>query len=178
MEKEATEEWRDVSGYDAPYQVSSLGRVKSLPRKKGTKGKVLSPGMNTSGYEVINLLQDGRYRTRTVHRLVAIAFIANPENKRCVNHKDGDKTNNSIDNLEWATHKENTRHAFDTGLMVGTNLGKFRGEHNQARGVINTETGERYTCIMDAADATGINYFTLAGMLSGRRPNRTNLVYS
>lgn len=109
------EEWRDVVGYDdmykGMYQVSNMGRVRSLDRidsiGRHVKGRIISLRLNNYGYMRAILMKNGKQYTRTVHRLVALAFIDNPDNKRDVNHKDEDKTNNNVDNLEWMTQKEN-----------------------------------------------------------------------
>lgn len=108
--------WKPVVGYEGLYEVSNLGRVKSLPRK-GTKGGVLTPSYsNSKHYAHIPLTKNGKLRTTSLHRVVALAFIPNPENKPQVNHINGDKTNNRTDNLEWVTNKENADHARETGL--------------------------------------------------------------
>lgn len=104
--------WRDIKGYENIYQVSSLGRVKSLERVsylgKIIKEKILKNSFNHRKYLVVHLSKDGKSKVVTVHRLVAEAFIPNPENKLEVNHIDEDKTNNCLNNLEWVTSKENS----------------------------------------------------------------------
>lgn len=118
------EEWRPVVGYEGYYEVSDLGRVKSLTRTiefKGgrevtLKGKMIKPGKHSTGYLVVGLNKNHIQEMKRVHRVVAEAFIPNPENKPQVNHLNGIKTDNSLINLEWNTVKENIRHAFDTGL--------------------------------------------------------------
>ena len=105
------EEWRPVVGYEGLYEVSNIGRVRSLDRYvkgKGKsyflhKGRVLSPGIKTEGYLIVRLQRRMFY----VHRLVTEAFLPNPDNLPEVNHKDEDKTNNRVENLEWCDHKYN-----------------------------------------------------------------------
>ncbi|UUV46572.1 HNH endonuclease [Bacillus phage vB_BanS-Thrax3] len=106
------------------YEVSNLGRIRSIDRefinavgrKRFYKGKIVKPFIDKDGYENIALSFKGVKKKYKVHRLVAIAFIPNFENKSEVNHKDGDKKNNRIDNLEWSTGLENTNHAIECGL--------------------------------------------------------------
>lgn len=112
--------WKPVKGYEGFYEVSNTGKVRSLDRvdKLGRfkKGKELSSCDNGNGYQVVNLKVNGTQKMMTVHKLVAQAFIENPNNLPEVNHKDGDKSNNRVGNLEWCTHSENAKHAHATGL--------------------------------------------------------------
>jgi hypothetical protein len=123
--------WKDVIGYEGIYQVSNTGRVKSLARantyfnprvgKEVTryyKDRFMKVKKNRGGYYTAHLRdeENGLETWPVVHRLVAEAFIPNEKNKPTVNHIDGVKTNNHVSNLEWATHSENTQHAFDMGL--------------------------------------------------------------
>lgn len=110
------EEWRDIEGYEGLYQVSNLGRVKSLkPRYKNKI--ILKQEINHFGY--LQICLSNPRKTHKVHRLVAQAFIPNPENKPQVNHIDGNKLNNKVENLEWNTAHENNLHACRTGLNGG-----------------------------------------------------------
>lgn len=104
--------WRDVPGYEGLYQVSSLGRVKSLHYYGGNQEKVLvAMPKGKQGYLIVHLCKDRKVLSFRVHRLVAVAFIPNPDNKPFVNHIDGNKHNNCIENLEWVTAVENVIHA-------------------------------------------------------------------
>lgn len=124
--------WRAIHGYEYLYEISSLGNVRSLDRFKNhntskqgkimIKGVNLRPYLNTKGYLKVELSSGKRESRKTfsVHRLVALAFIPNPNNYPQVNHKDGDKTNNSVSNLEWCTNSMNQLHAWRTGLQKST----------------------------------------------------------
>lgn len=103
--------WKDIVGFEKYYQVSNLGRIKT----KST-GKVRKQGI-TRGYPSFTFQIKGKAYNLTVHRIVAKAFIPNPNNYEVVNHKDGNKTNNNVDNLEWCTTQHNVREAYRLGLM-------------------------------------------------------------
>ena len=107
--------WKDIVGYEGLYQVSNLGRVKSYKRM-GTNGGILKKSFFKQGYEKTILAKNNKLKTFKTHRLVAIAFIPNQNNFPQVNHKDGNKLNNCVDNLEWTTAKENTIHAHKNNL--------------------------------------------------------------
>lgn len=116
------EEWRDIEGYEGLYQISDFGNVKALAKSwisgkglvKSIPDTILKLSIRKNGYLRITL--NNPIKTFQVHRLVAEAFIPNPENKPEVNHKDGNKLNNHKDNLEWNTSSENLKHAIDNGL--------------------------------------------------------------
>ena len=109
------EVWKSVKGYEGLYKVSNLGRVKSIPRPK-TTGGILKP-FKRAKYLSVDLRKINKRKTFQVHRMVAEAFIPNPNNLEQVNHKDGNKLNNVVDNLEWCTCSENVKHAYKNQLM-------------------------------------------------------------
>ena len=116
--------WKDVPGYEGIYQVSSYGRIKSLKRvimRKDGKPytqveKILKPGTNHKGYLGCSFRKNFVAKPVIVHRLVALAFIDNPNNLPQVNHKDGNKKNNRVENLEWITNYDNMQHSIITGI--------------------------------------------------------------
>lgn len=124
------EEWRDVVGYEGYYQVSDLGRVRSLDRRSRCrggstsfhKGVILSPALSKSGYFVCVLCVKGRMKTFLVHCLVASAFLGDKPHGFDVNHIDTDKQNNLVGNLEYITKSANTSHAYKHGLCLNGEL--------------------------------------------------------
>lgn len=107
------EKWKPVVEWEGMYEVSSEGRVRRVAGGQGaTPGRVLHPGATTKGYLFVGLYRNDKPRLRFVHRLVAEAFVANPQGKRTVNHLNGDRADNRAINLEWATYSENHRHAY------------------------------------------------------------------
>lgn len=105
------ETWKPIVEYGDKYFVSSSGRVFSVK-----SNKILKPHKTSKGYFRVTLLMDGKRKNHRIHRLVANAFISNPRQKEEVNHKDGNKENNRVENLEWVTPCENANHAFQNGL--------------------------------------------------------------
>lgn len=104
------EYWRFVPGYEFLYEVSSAGNIRNF-----RTGTIRKPALHPTGYFLVDLWRFGSKKTFRVHRLVAMAFLENPGGRAQVNHIDGNKTNNHLENLEWATGSENTRHAITIG---------------------------------------------------------------
>lgn len=137
------------------YSVTSDGRVYSH-----ITDKFLKHSFDKNGYPQLPLREGGIYITRKIHRLVAEAFLANPECKITVNHIDGDKTNNDVSNLEWATHSENTVHAYRTGLL-----------DNCKRAVRSTDKDgveTSYGSMKEACEAVGRDRTSLHNCLVGK----------
>jgi len=120
--------WKDVIGFEGNYEISNLGRLKGLAIPKNLKNNytyikpelILKLYKINSGYFCAGLHKDGKSKTHLIHRIVATAFISNPENKTDVNHKNGIKDDNRAENLEWCTHSENLIHAHKIGLKKPT----------------------------------------------------------
>jgi hypothetical protein len=132
------EVWKDIEGYAGLYQVSNMGRVKSLRKKKEY---IKKPSKQPNGYQHISFTVNRQYTFLYIHRLVAEAFLPNPNQKNEVNHLDGNKSNNTVNNLQWTTAAENTNHAIRTGL---TNQNK-QGNYNW-KGYINIYTKNDIFC--------------------------------
>jgi len=111
--KMGTEIWKNVKGYESLYQVNNFGKIKSL-----RFNRLLSGSINSNGYKYMMIKVDGKGKLISLHRLIANTFIPNPENKKCVNHIDGNKLNNDLSNLEWCTYSENAVHAFKINIRT------------------------------------------------------------
>lgn len=109
------EQWKSIQGYEGLYEISSFGRIKSLPKNGSKKEMFLK--LDGGQYPHINLNKNNKHRRVKLHRLLAIHFIPNPNNHPIVNHKNGKKSDYRLDNLEWCTDRQNRLHAYATGLM-------------------------------------------------------------
>ena len=166
--------WVEVKEYEGIYEVNDLGEVKGVNRvvklaNGGTrfiKEHTLSPKQNADGYFFVSLSKDGVTKTKYIHRLVAVAFIPNPENKPQVNHL-GLKSQNTPDLLEWTDASGNTLHAYRN------NLNKQQGaNHTFAVGIIDNTIGEEFATIKEWCAARGINYSTGRNILSGSNKSK------
>lgn len=120
------EQWKDVTGYEGFYQISTLGRVKSIRFNRFLNPTLSGKG---KGYPSVQFSKENKPIRVRIHQLVAKAFIPNPENKEQVNHIDGNKLNNNVTNLEWNTRSENIKHAYNNGLKTpikGKNHGRYK----------------------------------------------------
>lgn len=106
--------WKDIKGYEGEYQISNLGRVKTLKKQIGRKEaeKIMKPSTTYQGYSRITLIKDKKPKMYAVHRLVAEAFIPNTENKPIVDHINGERGDNRVENLRWTTFSENSKNSF------------------------------------------------------------------
>lgn len=175
------EVWKPIDGYEGIYEVSSFGRIKSLERiikNSGTrsgysklKERILTPRVNKKrhGYYEISLKKNGMEKRYKVHRLVAMAFIPNPEGKPEVNHIDGNKSNNSILNLEWVTSKENKQHAWQTGLA---------NSNHRKRPIKCNETNVCYESVAQAARILHCDRRGIFRVLNGERQSIKNMTFS
>ena len=169
-----TEIWKPIEGYEDYYEVSSHGRVRSFTRVAVTysnggtqvrKGKIRIGTIDKgTGYARLLLCVNGNQKSFNIHRLVAIAFISNPESKPQVNHKDGNKSNNHVDNLEWSTAAENVQHSISTGLVCNT------GSDSTSAKPIVTCRGDEFGSAVEAAHHFGMpNHRNISKVCKGVR---------
>lgn len=161
--------WKPVVGFEGLYEVSNLGNVKSIERNGTVKGgKYMSKILDNYGYYMCKLRNKKIVKIPKIHRLVAQAFIPNPENKPQVNHKDGNKLNNCVDNLEWVTPRENILHAVENGLIdvIGDikNFCGYRVEQIKDGKVINT-----FETISKSSRETGVCRSGIEKVLKGKQ---------
>jgi hypothetical protein len=174
--------WKWIDGYKDMYQVSNLGRVRSVDRYVYCEvspnklqhifGKVLKQGCNHKGYPIVYLSKDGKQKTITVHRLVAKTFIDNPLSLPQVNHKDGCKTNNCVENLEWCDNSYNQKHAWESGLQPSYEESNGRGRPARAVAMLDLNTGEilkTFETLASVKRETGINQFNVRSVCLGLR---------
>ena len=110
------EQWKPIQEFNGEYEVSNLGRVRSMKRYYGVVGRIMPQTIQRKGYYAVTFWMNNKAYCRKVHRLVIEAFTPNPDNLPCINHIDGNKLNNHVSNLEWCTYQENMQHAVRTGL--------------------------------------------------------------
>ena len=184
------EEWKDISGYEGRYQISNMGRIRSLPRivKNGIgechkKGKILKPQKAVNGYMRATLCNEKYYKHFKIHRLVAEHYIPNPENKPQVNHINGDKTDNRVDNLEFCTHEENIKHAIKNGLidlekrkLEMIKLGKKRAKKvNQYD--LEHKFIKRWDSLKEASETLNINYGNISSCCIGNHKTAGGFIW-
>jgi hypothetical protein len=161
---------KKLEGYYNNYSVSAEGDIFS-------KNGKLKPQKNNNGYYRVVLCKNGVTSRFYLHRLIAVTFIPNPENKPCVNHINGIKTDNRVENLEWVNHSENNKHAFDLGLKQQSELSTQRTKQANSKKVIDNNSGKIYNSAKEASELTGHKYKNLTNQLNGNRKNKTNLQY-
>jgi len=149
------EEFRDVPGYEGTYEVSNLGRVRR-------NGKILRPGKDKTGYLLVVLSKNGIRKTYKVHRLVAVAFLLNPQNLPMINHRDEDKTNNCIDNLEWCDSKYNINYSQSKPVLQYDLNGNFIRE---------------WPSMKNVEEELGIKYQNISSCCSGSRHTAGSFIW-
>ena len=149
--KTQQEQWKPIAECNGIYHISNHGRVKSY---KWGKELILKPA-TIKGYLAIGIWVNNKHKLHKIHRLVALAFIPNPDNKPQVNHKDGNKLNNHVDNLEWMTNQENIQHAWSTGLCENVRIVAIK---SNSKPVVDIATGNKYDSLKCACQDIGDSY--------------------
>lgn len=152
--------WKDIEEYEGLYQISNLGNIKSKKRQ-GTNGTV-TKHLSKIGYYTVDLYKNSKRQTKYLHRLIAETFILNPNNLRCINHKNGIKTDNRIENLEWCSHSENNKHAYYLGLK--TNCKKIKQIDLETEEVLNI-----FYSMNEAARKTNISQSAISFCCNNKR---------
>jgi hypothetical protein len=183
-----TEQWKAIEGYEGLYEVSNLGNVRSLDRTirhsdgkvTNFKGQVLKYGVHYKGYLVVYLTKNSKKKSVKIHRLVATAFIPNPDNLPHVNHKDENKTNNHVSNLEWCSNKYNV--LYGTGIQRGLETASKNKTKTRRKAVegIHMETGEKlfYACTMEAQRQGGFNASQIIKCCNGQSKHHRKYVWT
>jgi hypothetical protein len=156
--------WRSVVGYEGIYQVSTSGRVKRIGKYRNQvtewdSNRLLKPARKNNGYMYCQLSKDGKTSPKMIHRLVAEAFIENPQNKPTVNHIDGNRENNDVDNLEWATYTENNIHSV---VKLGRDSKNKRGSKSVLQYDLQGNFIKEYPSYREAQRKTGITTIYVA----------------
>lgn len=174
----SNETWKDIEGYEGIYQVSDMGRIKSMAREKRNKWgtfmvgeMIMKPIIDRNGYRTIRLAKEGKQKAAFIHRLVLSAFVRSPGVGDDCNHKDGDKGNNSLSNLEWVSRSQNVAHAERFGLAYhptgeGSHNAKFTNEQvERIRGEYEFGVRGKGTCVL--AKKYGVSTRTMRRILLG-----------
>lgn len=172
------EEWKPIEGYEGLYEVSNLGRVRSVARvvkgkgdcQRELKSRLLAPKNITNGYQQVTLSKDGKPTIRLLHRLVAVAFVPNPDNLNIVNHKDENPANNRADNLEWCTQLYNVNYG------TGKERGNAKSNHNR-RAVLQCDLEgnvlREFPSIKMAGKITGVMFTNIYMCCRGKYRHKT-----
>jgi hypothetical protein len=171
--------WLPIKGYEDYYEVSNFGRIKSLNRVVGDRVRIELPerimkmSKNEAGYWMVDLYKKSKRTTNRVHRLVAEAFIPNPKNKPQVNHKDSNRANSCVSNLEWCTPSENTQHGYDFGNLTGYWSGRLGYENKSSKPIIQRSISgdfiREFAGQMEAERSTGIFQANIGKVCRGER---------
>ena len=169
------EQWKAIAGYEGLYEVSDLGRVRSL---KYGKEKILSPNKTRRGYLLVHPYKDGKTRGLLIHRLVAEAFIPNPQGLETINHKDEVKTNNVASNLEWMSVKDNNNYGTHNKRVAKANINN--PVFSKPVVMLDKSTGEllaTFPSLAEAERVTGIKRTSISHCCTGRSKSSGGYVW-
>lgn len=165
------EEWRDIEGYNGKYQVSNLGRVKSLNYRHTGEEKILKQYKDKDGYLSVILYKNNKIKKFLVHRLAATAFIDNPDCKPCIDHINTVKDDNRVDNLRWCTAKENVNNPISKKRRL--DVVKFGKDNRNSKAVfqysLDGKLIREWGCAMDAERELGFDQCNISRCCSGKR---------
>lgn len=182
----SNEIWKDIKGYEGFYQISNFGNVRSLDRKIKYKnnyrlfyGRNLIKIVDTKGYYFVNLKKNSHNEIKRIHRLVAEAFIENPNKFPCINHIDGNKQNNHIDNLEWCSYKHNINEAFRLGLNRYTHKENFKYENKKKiiQYDLNFNIVKKWESICEAARKTNISQSNISRCCNNKQKTAKKYIW-
>lgn len=169
--------WKNIRDYEGLYQVSNLGRVKSLGNNKTKKEKIMKPSVNKSGYLLICLSKNGYIKNYLVHRLVAQAFIPNPYDLPQVNHKDEDKTNNVVSNLEWCDQKYNNNYGTRLERVAEKTTNGKKSKPVLKIDPISNEIVAEFPSIMEVQRQLGIKHSHISECCNGKRNTAVGFIW-
>lgn len=167
--------WKAVVGFEGLYEVSNLGNVRNK------KQHILSTYINRDGYVKIQFKLKYKRYIHFVHRLVALAFILNPNNKETINHIDGNKKNNNVLNLEWATRSENTIHAYKNNLIDKNKLKKFGNDNSNNKNVIQYSLSgtsiKEYVSLSEASNVNKIDVSDICKVCKNKKKSAGGYIW-
>ena len=163
--------WKNIKGYEGLYQVSDEGEVRSLNYRGNGEIQVLRSANNNYGYPTVVLVKNGKHKTHTVHRLVASAFLSNPENLPYINHKDENRTNNTVSNLEWCTPTYNNTY--------GSRIEKFIKSKSKPirQFTLDGEVVKDWESATQIAKITGYNQGNIISVCNEKRKTANNYIW-
>lgn len=181
--------WKDIKGYNGVYQVSNLGNVRRIKLKEYNSTEYIidrniKPTDNGNGYKIVGLSKDNKRKNYYIHRLVAIAFIKNPNMYKEINHKDNQKSNNNVNNLEWCDRGYNVRYSYLKGSHQAPKsmLGKKGKEHPISVSVkqydLNNNFIKEYESANIASEETGICYSSIKKCRAGKQKKAGNFIWT